>query len=74
MCAQLPGLTLCDPMDPTKLLCPWGFLGKNTGVGCPFLLRGGEQWGNLPDPGIELASPAVAGGFFTTEPDAKGKL
>ena len=24
--------------------------------------------GDLPDPGIELASPALAGGFFTTEP------
>ena len=24
--------------------------------------------GNLPHPGIELASPALAGGFFTTEP------
>ena len=23
-----------------RLLCPWDFLGKNTGVGCPFLLRG----------------------------------
>ena len=23
--------------------------------------------GNLPDPGIELASPALAGRFFTTE-------
>ena len=23
---------------------------------------------NLPDPGIKLASPALAGGFFTTEP------
>ena len=24
--------------------------------------------GNLPDPGIEPVSPALAGGFFTTEP------
>ena len=24
--------------------------------------------GDLPDPGIELTSPALAGGFFTTEP------
>ena len=32
--------TLCDPMDkqPTRLLCPWDSLGKNTGVGCHFLL------------------------------------
>ena len=32
-------LTLCDPMD-TRLLCPWDFLGKSTGVGCHFLLQG----------------------------------
>ena len=32
----------CDPMDcsSTRLLCPWDFPGKNTGVGCHFLLRG----------------------------------
>ena len=24
--------------------------------------------GGLPDPGIELTSPALAGGFFTAEP------
>ena len=27
-------------LQPTKLLCPWDSLGKNTGVGCHFLLRG----------------------------------
>ena len=27
--------------------------------------------GNLPDPGIEPASPALAGGFFTPEPPGK---
>ena len=27
--------------------------------------------GNLPDPGIELVSPALADGFFTTEPPGK---
>ena len=38
------------------------FPGKNTGVGCHFLLR------DLPDPGIKptpLESPVSAGGFFT---------
>ena len=33
-------LTLCDPMMPTKLLRPWDFPGKSTGVGCHFLLQG----------------------------------
>ena len=32
--------TLCDPMEPTRLLCPWNFPGKNTGVVCHFLLQG----------------------------------
>ena len=34
--------TLCDPhgLSHTRLLCPWNFLGKNTGVGCHFLLQG----------------------------------
>ena len=27
-----------DP--PTRLLCPWDFPGKGTGVGCHFLLQG----------------------------------
>ena len=31
----------CDPMEePTRLLCPWDFPGKNTRVGCHFLLQG----------------------------------
>ena len=25
---------------PTRLLCPWNFTGKDTGVGCHFLLQG----------------------------------
>ena len=27
--------------------------------------------GNLPDPGIKITSPALAGRFFTTEPPGK---
>ena len=26
-------------LQPVVLLCPWNFLGKNTGVGCHFLLH-----------------------------------
>jgi len=25
-------------LQPTRILCPWGFLGKNAGVGCHFFL------------------------------------
>ena len=27
-------------LQPTRLLCPWGFSGKNTGMGCHALLQG----------------------------------
>ena len=32
---------LCDPIrrQPTRLPCPWDSPGKNTGVGCHFLLQ-----------------------------------
>ena len=30
--------TLCDPIDP-RLCRPWDSPGKNTGVGCHFLLQ-----------------------------------
>ena len=35
-------LTLCDPMVSSLpwFLCPWNSPGKNTGVGCLFLLQG----------------------------------
>ena len=49
------------------LLCPWNFPGKNTGVGCHFLLYAISH----PDPGIEPKSPELAGGFSTTEPPGK---
>ena len=29
--------------QPSRLLCPWDFPGKNTGVGCPALLWGSSQ-------------------------------
>ena len=32
--------TLCDPMEPTRLLCPWDFPGKNPEVGSHSLLQG----------------------------------
>ena len=35
-------LTPCDPhgLQPARLLCPWDFPSKNTGVGCHLLLKG----------------------------------
>ena len=56
-------LTLLRPhgLQPARLLCPWDFPGKNTGVGYYF------PSGNLPNTGTEPTSPALASGFFTTE-------
>ena len=40
--------TLCDPIDgspPGSSVCPWDSLGKNTGMGCHFLLQvTHERW------------------------------
>ena len=67
-CSGLSHWVVSDSLQPqglwpTRLLCPWDSLGKNTWVGCHALLQA------LPDPGIEprpLRSPAMAVGFFTT--------
>ena len=54
--------TLCNPIDCS----PPGFLSmrfpkQEYWKGLPF-----PSPGDLPDPGIEPVSPALAGGFFTT--------
>ena len=43
-----------------------GFSRQEDWSGLPFLSPG-----DLPNPGIELVSPALAGGFFTSEPRGK---
>ena len=51
--------------QPTRLLHPWDFPSKNTGVGCHFLLQGLFQtqgWNH------RLLRLCIVGGFFTTEP------
>ena len=57
-------------MTPWTVACqapvPWNFPGKITTVAYCFLLTE-----NLSYPGIKLASPALAGGFFTSEPPGK---
>ena len=35
-----PTLSRAHGWQPTRLLCPWDSLGKNTGGGCHFLLQG----------------------------------
>jgi len=51
-------------LEPSRLLCPWGFSRQEYWSGLPW-----SPPGNLPDPGIEpmsLMSPGLADGFFTT--------
>ena len=43
-----------------------GFPRQESWRGLPFLSPG-----HLPDPGIELTFPALAGGFFIAEPPGK---
>ena len=46
-------------------LCPVGSAFVVNGLGCSAVL------GDLPDSGREPVSPALAGGFFSTEPPGK---
>ena len=56
--------TLCELMDCSpQALLPTGLSWQEFWSGLPFPLPK-----DLPDPGIEPASSALAGGFFTTEP------
>ena len=50
---------------PQFVLCPWGFPKREYWHRLPFSLPG-----EIPDPGIEPASP-VPPAFFTTEPPGK---
>ena len=53
-------------LQSARLLCPWDFPGKHTGVDCHAHLQG-----IFPDPGTKPQSPALADEFFTTEPPGK---
>ena len=53
-------------LQPAKLLCPWDSPGKNTGVGCHFLLQG-----IFPDAGIEPRSPTLQADSLPSEPQGK---
>ena len=52
-----------------EVLLSMGFPTQEYWGGLPFPFPG-----DLPDPGIELTSPALAGRFFTTEPPGKPQL
>ena len=59
--------TLGDPMDCSPSgSSVWRFSRQEYWSGLPF-----PSLGDLPNPGFEPASPALAGEFFTTEPPEK---
>ena len=63
--------TLCDPIDctPTRLLCPWDSSGKLQWSGLPF-----PSLEDLPDPGIETASPALKVGSSPLSPQGSPQV
>ena len=69
MCVYVCAYMLSHIQCNMPVLCPWDSPGKNTGIGCHFILQG-----NLPDSGMEpesLAPPALASKFFSTAPPGK---
>ena len=59
--------TLWDPMEPTRLLCPWDFPGKNTRASCHFLLQGPFQTQGSSRPGDQTYVCCTGRRFFSTE-------
>ena len=55
-----------EPPPPPRLLCPWDFAGKNSGVGCPSLSPG-----DLPNSGMEPTSAVLSNGFLSPGPPAR---
>ena len=39
ICSVTQTLLWLHGLQPARLLCPWGFPGRNTGMGCHFLLQ-----------------------------------
>ena len=62
---------VCDSLrphglQPTSLLCPWNFPGKNAGMGCHFLLQG-----IVPIQGLNLGLLHWQADFFPLAPPEK---
>ena len=55
-------------LQPTRLLCPWGFSNQEywNGLPCP-------PPGDLPNPGIKPKSPPLQAGSLPSEPPGKPK-
>ena len=56
-------------LQPARLLCPWGFPGKNTGAGCHFLLQG--IFPNQESNPMSPMSPALQADSLPAEPSGQ---
>ena len=61
-----PTHLLTHGLYPSRLLCPWDFLGKNNWSGLPF-----PTPGDRPNPGIEPGSPILQADSLLSEPPGK---
>ena len=70
VCGSLVTKSCPAPVTPWTVACQaplsMGFLRQECWSRLPF-----PSPGALPDPGVKPVSPALAGGFFTTEPTGK---
>ena len=69
LCAQLLNLSLCGRTVAYQASLAMKFSRQEYWNSLPFRIPG-----DLPDPGIEPESPALAGRFFTSEPPGKNSL
>ena len=65
-CAVMSDSLQLHGLQPARLLHSWDFPGKNTGVGCHFLLQGSFPTQGLSSGLLHLLPQA--GGLFTTKP------
>ena len=64
--ANMPDYLRLYGLYPAKLLCPWGFTREKyrSGLSCP-------PSGDLPNPEVELRSPALQVDSLPSEPPGK---
>ena len=64
VCSVLSNCLQPYGLQPTRLLCPWNFPGKNPGMLSPFATPGGSFW-HRNQTHISWVW-TLAGGYFTT--------
>ena len=73
-CLVLPTSLWPHGLQPTRLLCPWDFPGKSTGVGCHCLLHDGLESGWTPGFGDGQQGMACSDSWGHKESDTTEQL